>query len=464
MIHEVYEVIPNTPTKNGSYKEYDKQGTLIEKAQYKSGDLHGLRVTYYNAFLSGSMDTPSDWYGNVMEEIEYKNGKAHGSYKFYKYSNGGKVMTTSKVMVQGNPVEIKEYYDSGKPKSVEVVNGECKGWYESGQLAYTYTRHEGIIEGEQKEWNEKGILTLEGIMRNGTTVGTWKSYFDNGELYRVAEYSVNGNISTLKEYGENGGIKYELNERFDDKLLLRVEYSPEGSVRQKSVVQFDPDSYETTKNGGEEEYYADGSLKRQTQYLNGKLSGDHIEYDKSGNITVQGKNQYGHKVGEWKYYHNGELQAIEVFDDWGNSKGKKSLEQIKEEQEMANAKQAEEDAKESIPTLRREHDQLYTQLFEAYGGYEKSREYPSASAPAVIVYSSKTKKHLFEAYLKVAESIDSRLKATTTNLELANVYQQQINLDKKMLSLLNQETKELEKSLKKLENTEQIMEIILSKS
>lgn len=46
-ISEKYTVIKGTPTKHGTYKKYDKEGTLVYQATYKDNKKNGPAKSYY---------------------------------------------------------------------------------------------------------------------------------------------------------------------------------------------------------------------------------------------------------------------------------------------------------------------------------------------------------------------------------------------------------------------------------
>ena len=71
---------------------------------------------------------------------------------------------------------VQEFYRDGK------LEGECKWWYENGQLEEQAFYRDGKLEGEYKWWYENGQLKMQAFYRNGKLEGECKSWYENGQL------------------------------------------------------------------------------------------------------------------------------------------------------------------------------------------------------------------------------------------------------------------------------------------
>ena len=49
-INEVYHVIAGTPTKHGEYVQYDPEGNLLVRANFKNNKLHGTYIINHSVF------------------------------------------------------------------------------------------------------------------------------------------------------------------------------------------------------------------------------------------------------------------------------------------------------------------------------------------------------------------------------------------------------------------------------
>ena len=153
-----------------------------------------------------------------------------------------------------------------------MVNGQPDGWW--------------------KSYNEKGVLVSEGNRKNAQLDSVWFFYNDSGDTSLVIHYR-NGMKSGPR-------IQYLSDERIvenweDDSLLSPVRT-----------------------------YTADGHLKRETPYLDGRPHGMEREFDTAGHIVklsyyhrgiltkreqINRTDNFGYKQGKWKFFWpNGNLQ------------------------------------------------------------------------------------------------------------------------------------------------------------
>lgn len=166
-LHEEYQYV-STPTnrfsKQGYYKEYNEDGTLWRKHQYRNNKAEGRQLEYYttdgetwveydmmvhNALLNGpyiKYDGPDDkrLAGN------YVNGEKAGTW--IEYGSDGSQQATYYVHNEPCTGTVEERYANGKlRRSVEYYQGMRSGltqyWFPSGQLKsqtpYRYDKPDG---------------------------------------------------------------------------------------------------------------------------------------------------------------------------------------------------------------------------------------------------------------------------------------------------------------------------------
>jgi antitoxin component YwqK of YwqJK toxin-antitoxin module len=130
-LYEVYTVLAGTPTKQGAYKVYDKQGILVKESTYINGIANGPYKEYY------SSEYNLDFRGKIGLSSNYKKGQLDGTYEEYTYQGGRKCTKMTETYAAG--VLVKEidykYYDDGKKgSSDDAMTGDHTEWYESGKL------------------------------------------------------------------------------------------------------------------------------------------------------------------------------------------------------------------------------------------------------------------------------------------------------------------------------------------
>ena len=164
--------------KNGLYMEFNKDGYIIKKVDYKNDVIDGTlcewgrngRLLKKQEYKEGQLDGRTViCYDNgfIQEESEYKEGKKHGVTVWYSYADkmqGPKAVMYTYVNGQfEGPQEV--YYESGYLKSVKmfsenVANGSAYELYEDGSIKSECTYKNGELKGKVKEY-EQGKKFME---------------------------------------------------------------------------------------------------------------------------------------------------------------------------------------------------------------------------------------------------------------------------------------------------------------
>ncbi len=518
-LSEVYTVIQNTPTKHGNYKKYDERGTLIEDKNFSNGQLNGTSKTYYNAFLAQVYDNPKDWYGKIAEILNYSKGELNGNAEEYHYLYGKQQLKYQRVYSNGAMTKNTEYHNNGNKKISVQLNGVCNEWHENGQKSAEYNYKNGEADGQYTAWHENGNVAGKGIFKNGNKFGKWTEYYPDGKVFTENDHN-DEFISTKKsEYFPSGGIKGERYLVKDD-IYKEIRYdSISGNKTLDADFKFVTvrNEVKLVKNGKELLFYPNGAKKSETNYLalyetnfyaerkhgeyiewfeNGKTKtqgkydkdrmvgiwstfhengnkeseinyvqndrppynsvkdGDSKTYYSNGNIKSEGKYKNGYENGLWSYYkESGELDYVEdEFKDGSYSSGRK-----KKTKEQLDIEKAHSEYKENSQLISQKFDKI-NQLYEVTTSQVDNPN--NWMAPKVTVYTPNKKKNLYNAFLELDKYLKSLLsdgKPMTDNLEISK---QRIKLYVRMIELINTDTKEMEKSLKKESDPEKIKQII----
>ncbi|MDZ4752008.1 MAG: hypothetical protein SGI87_10365 [Flavobacteriales bacterium] len=229
-------------TRHGSFREFDKEGNLINSYVYENNQITGEGLLDSTGMREGPWKLfYSD--GKVRAEGSYKKGKRTGQWIYY-FSSG-------KVEQRGNYNE-------------DLSTGEWKWFYKSGPLhreeLYRKGREDGhfmeydslgnvINEGDYIDGRKHGIWTLTvndhfetGEYADGERTGLWLWKYDNGQKAFEGEFLGgvpagkhrywyrNGNTRMKGEY--QGGEMEGVWQYYDESaiLLLEMEYSAGESV------------------------------------------------------------------------------------------------------------------------------------------------------------------------------------------------------------------------------------------
>lgn len=327
---------------NGYNKFYYDNGVVSSEGMMKNGKPEGYWKTYLpngklksegnrKSFLLDSVWKFYDEKGNRSAEINYKAGKKEGSKK--TFDKDGKLITD-------------ETY------SADVKEGETKTFYPSGKVKFSVPFKKGQEDGSAFEYSEDGsIITVMdykvGFMRaqekinrrdqNKLKQGKWKEFFENG----IAHYEFMFRDDTLngysKEFNKDGTLKtitkYEKGKAMKDVpelsvLEMRDLYYADGRIKsQESYKEGKPEGtfkyYDTLGKITDARIYKDGDLIAQGIYNDQlKEEGHWKEFHPDGQLKGEGDYKNGLKSGEWKYFHpNGKLEQFGKYDAKGRPNG-----------------------------------------------------------------------------------------------------------------------------------------------
>jgi len=230
-LHEEYQYV-STPTnrfsKQGYYKEFNEDGTLWRKHNYRNNKADGRQLEYSTsdgetwlqydmAVRNNLMNGPYIRYSGPGERISagnYVNGERAGQWKFY-YPEGHEVCTYRDDKKEGpatlyykngkvadqynyrddekyNDGDVKAFYEDGSPKkSGHFTDGEMDGkflaWYSNGQLRYEENYVAGSREGRILAFGQRGDTLADDRYMNDILVAHRKSAQEVAQAQQIAQ-------------------------------------------------------------------------------------------------------------------------------------------------------------------------------------------------------------------------------------------------------------------------------------
>ena len=227
----------NNGLKNGIFREYDKEGEII------NGYIYDYDTLIAEGMISAAGIYQGEWrhyykIGKLAAEGNYIDSKKDGKWIYY-YANGKKEQE-GKYVENELKGEWKWYYQNGQIKRIEFYNkksllegsvfeydslgnemtrgeyynglkegdwfyqvGDYKEvgsfsrgyedgiwnyYYLNGRLAFTGAFNEGEPKGKHVYYHQNGIPKLVGKYLGGEKHGKWKAYNRQGEKTQVIEY------------------------------------------------------------------------------------------------------------------------------------------------------------------------------------------------------------------------------------------------------------------------------------
>lgn len=299
-VNEVYTVISGTPTKQGAYKQYNQDGTLMEVANYSNNKLNGAYTLYY----------PD---GSINISAIHKNGVLHGNYAQYSNPSMGHKLVSKRIYDNDNITYDEAYYDSGTKRKVEHLNGLWEEWNENGIKVLSATLENGKIQGARKKWYDDGKMKSIVFFDNDVAHGKYISFYPNGVKEVDGVYDHGAMTGIYTEWHDNNSIKRK-NILSAPNVLQNVETYARNGIKHTDITHIKDDIYATT-------IYDTISGKKQITYEQkakdvGKEEGYRItQYNPDETInTVTHKNVKG-QVREERYYPSGQIKLVLDYDD-----------------------------------------------------------------------------------------------------------------------------------------------------
>ena len=285
---------------DGECKTFYSQGNLKSKSEYKAGEIIGLSQDYYpNQMLESEIFyAPKDsvgfakyYYPNGKLEREglVKNNSSFGNWKYY--------FVSGKIGLEG------EFDENGN------TSGLWKEFNKNGVLIRETHYDNNLYEGEEIIYNNKGIKQLSRIYKNDI-------------ITEVTSYDINGGVRE-KYSPKNKTITYHLYRTTPENDEIETTYIYQISREKKSIVKrFYPSGQlmnETEYKDGQQdgiykEYYEDGRLKMYQEYKDGKAHGLYLKYHPNDTIQEEGFFRNGEQEGAvYQYYMNGSIKNLFII-------------------------------------------------------------------------------------------------------------------------------------------------------
>ena len=225
--------------KDGLWRYYTNNETLIKEENYSEGKRSGLWRTY----------SPD---GVLLEECNYLNDKRNGLFKSY-YLNGN--------------VSLEENYLNGK------TNGRSISYYPNKNISVTGDYHNGWRDGEWNTYDVNGKLRTTTVYKNQRLVNTYIYMYQKGVGQKLNQNIVayfvknrdkmtvvlrNGNKISIDESMEEveQWIDYmefmKVNPRYLISLDAMVSYKPVEDTDDAITIKIAPDPGEEVYSEGNE--------------------------------------------------------------------------------------------------------------------------------------------------------------------------------------------------------------------
>lgn len=275
--------------------------------------------------------------GTVSSEGLIRNGKPEGFWKSY-YVTG--VLKSEGKRTNHLLDSIWSFYDQSGDivEKISYLYGKKNGWYlkyKKDPVKGTYLWSQELYAGDLKE----GTATI--FYPDGKVQQTI-AYYDGKKEGLSREFDQNGNVITLQEYHNDFLVSRERVNRADAKKLKQ---GPWKEFYENGKIRVEANYVDDLLHGYYKEYDEKGNLVLTTLYERGALVKSDIEdepeieiankYDEAGKLIYSGpyRNEIpvgvhreygpdGKVINAFRYNDNGLLLSEGIVDESGNSNGK----------------------------------------------------------------------------------------------------------------------------------------------
>lgn len=327
---------------------YNEHGQLKERINYLNGQKNGYAYTYdtealsaipviktMELYVNGIRQGNTYLYqsGKIAEIIPFRNGKRHGLGKSFDADSTLSMITRyhddavvdreiiNRMDEQGNRTGLwKELYANDRVfREMYYRNGVPDGMYKEfkpdGTLVVSLLYKNGALVKDEEtkssveikeSKDEKGKLLSSGPYKNGIPVGIHRWFNANGEVTDAILYSDAGERlgrgiidqegkrqGRWTDFFEDGTVKAEGNYIAGLRSGEWKFYYPSGKLMQEGeYVRNRPD-------GPWVSYHANDSVWKKEEFFEGEKDGPYLEFDPHGNKVVEGRYVANEREGLW---------------------------------------------------------------------------------------------------------------------------------------------------------------------
>jgi antitoxin component YwqK of YwqJK toxin-antitoxin module len=278
--------------KNGTFRDYKEDGTLVKLEIYKNGEL----IVQDAAQVDLQIKRMYHNNGRPKSSVNKINGHLEGVYR--EYDRDGKII--------GGKMYL---HDSIVAEGLVDENGKQQGnWIllsDKGEVKAEGAYKDGKRVGPWKFYYPGKIIQQEGKYENGLATGDWKWVYKNGKPLREESYVKGKENGYSKEYDENGNIIAEGEYAGGLKTGIWIYNNNEYVVKGCAYV-------DGLKDGVWKDYYKDGTLHFEGKYFEGNEDGEHKFYFGNGKLREVRSYKAGIPAGDWRFYDEDGLLILTI--------------------------------------------------------------------------------------------------------------------------------------------------------
>ncbi len=194
----------------GIRREYDESGEIDKAYIFRNGVITGEGILTENGVKQG---TWKEYFNNgtLLAEGKYQNGKKTGEWKYY--------------YPEGSLEQVGNYNAAGNP------DGTWKWYYPDGNLLCDENYFDGRRDGHYVEYNDDGSVVIEGDYIEGLENGHW--IYHMGDYKEEGDYRDGLRNGKWKSYYGDGTPKFEGDFIDDNPNGRQIWYWDNGNMKEQ---------------------------------------------------------------------------------------------------------------------------------------------------------------------------------------------------------------------------------------
>lgn len=166
-----------------------------------------------------------------------------------------------------------------------IILSSCSGTEEKPdeEILLYYNNGEKFCEGTHRVYKK-------GNRERKNRKGIWKFYHLTGKPATIYEYDNFGDLKSFKDYNENGNL---LETRtYLETTYIYLQFYEDGNIESETKIEIEEDedekgkSYETYYKTLKE-YFRNGQLKSQKEFIDNEPNGKASQWDINGNLVIE---------------------------------------------------------------------------------------------------------------------------------------------------------------------------------
>ncbi len=300
-------------------------GEVVQSGQYRGGVACGVWRDHEVEITLVACDTlgPAVIERPARDEGELVAGERDGVWK--SYLGDGTLVAEVTYDAGQREGAAKTFHDNGEAACAGMYRDDLKDgawtcWHDNGALAAKQAWHGGIVEGTWETFDREALPVSVGGYINGVAQGAWSIWQDIGYFGTLAlRAKRSGMIEDGRAEGTWTGVWDQAGQPKESELVY-VAGLRDGPWRQwwpNGQLAVDGHFFTGLMHGRWKTYSDAGQLSVDEGYTLDIRDGDYADFYDDGAPKSQGRYYRGARVGLWTYWDATGNARTESCDNWG---------------------------------------------------------------------------------------------------------------------------------------------------